>query len=80
MANGRDVDVVVEHGEEDDSIPKNSLPMIGMRGPFGYVTMSGMFTILKVRDELAPGQDPGWYQHPPGTVAGAVPPEELEAK
>jgi hypothetical protein len=30
-----------------------------------------MFTVLKVRDDLAPGdfRDPGWYAHPPGTVA-----------
>jgi hypothetical protein len=40
-------------------------------GPFGdYITMGGMFTIVKVRDRLASyDQDPGWYQHPPGTVA-----------
>jgi hypothetical protein len=23
--------------------------------------MGGMFTIVKVRDHLVPGQDPGWY-------------------
>jgi len=30
-----------------------------------------MFTVLKVRDDLAPGDyaDPGWYEHPVGTVA-----------
>ena len=31
--------------------------------------MSGMFTILKVRDDITTYEDPGWYQHPPGTVA-----------
>jgi hypothetical protein len=32
--------------------------------------MGGMFTIIKVRDRLASyDQDPGWYQHPRGTVA-----------
>ena len=30
-----------------------------------------MFTVVKVREGLAPGdyQDPGWYKHPAGTVA-----------
>jgi hypothetical protein len=32
--------------------------------------MGGMFTIIKVRDRLASyDKDPGWYQHPRGTVA-----------
>ena len=32
------------------------------------------FTVVKVRDELAPGdyRDPGWYQAPARTVAGGV--------
>jgi FtsP/CotA-like multicopper oxidase with cupredoxin domain len=57
------------HGAPDTSNPPNSLPMVGTRGPFGYVTMSGMFTMLKVRDELTGDGDPGWYEHPAGTVA-----------
>jgi hypothetical protein len=37
-----------------------------------------MFTIVKVRDRLASyDQDPGWYQHPPGTVALKASAEEL---
>jgi hypothetical protein len=33
--------------------------------------MGGMFSIFKVRKDQAPGdyKDPGWYQHPVGTVA-----------
>ena len=32
--------------------------------------MGGLFTIVKVRDRLKSyDEDPGWYQHPPGTVA-----------
>jgi len=33
--------------------------------------MGGMFSLLKVRKDLAPGdyKDPGWYQHPPGGQA-----------
>jgi hypothetical protein len=52
-------------------MPANSIPMKGAVGPFGdYISMGGMFTIVKVRDQLASyEQDPGWYQHPPGTVA-----------
>jgi hypothetical protein len=63
----------------DDSVPKNSLPMISARGPFGYVTMSGMFTVLKVRDQLQSGVTPGDYEHPPGTVADAATAEDLRA-
>jgi hypothetical protein len=52
-------------------MPANSIPMKGAVGPFGdYISMGGMFTIVKVRDHLRSyDQDPGWYQHPPGTVA-----------
>jgi len=32
--------------------------------------MGGLFTVVKVRDRLKSyDQDPGWYEHPPGTVA-----------
>ncbi len=50
-------------------VPRNSIPMRGGRGPFGAIDMGGMFTILKVREELAGSGDPGWYDHPEGTVA-----------
>ncbi|MGB7305556.1 MAG: copper oxidase [Burkholderiaceae bacterium] len=52
-------------------IPDNTTPMMTGDGPFGSVEMGGMFSILKVRDDQAAGDysDPGWYQHPPGTVA-----------
>ena len=52
--------------------PLNTLSMMGGEGPFGPVGMGGMFTILKVRDQLKEGEDPGWYQNPPGTVASQV--------
>lgn len=51
--------------------PRNISP-IGSPGPFGVIEMGGMFTIFKVRDNLTSYVDPGWYQHPPGTVAEAV--------
>jgi manganese oxidase len=52
-------------------MPPNSIPMKGATGPFGdYIAMGGMFTIIKVRDQLESyDKDPGWYQHPRGTVA-----------
>ena len=52
-------------------LPENTLPMMMGEGPFGPVEMGGMFTVVKIRDDLAPGdyRDPGWYKHPPGTVA-----------
>ena len=40
--------------------------------------MGGLFTIIKVRGQLwSHDEDPGWYQHPPGTVALHVNDEEL---
>jgi hypothetical protein len=40
--------------------------MLGARGPRDYITMGGMFTILKVRDRLDGNADPGWYANPEG--------------
>ena len=71
-----------EHGMGDMAemgmrVPPNSLPMVGGRGPFGTITMGGMFTLLKVRDELDGDGDPGAYTHPPGTLADVAAPDEL---
>jgi len=52
--------------------PRNTLPMMSGQGPFGAIEMGGMFTILKVRDGLKSYDDPGFYQHPPGTLAKKV--------
>ena len=54
--------------------PENTLPMMMGKGPFGNLEMGGMFTLLKVRDGLAPGdfRDPGPYVHPEGSVARRV--------
>jgi hypothetical protein len=59
------------------ALPQNSIPMVGAQGPFGLIDMGGMFTILKVRDRLDGDADPGWYAHPPGTVAAAADPAQL---
>ena len=57
--------------------PPNSIPMVGAPGPFDYITMGGLFTIFKVREGIANYDDPGWYQHPPGTVADVASADEL---
>ncbi|HEY0955970.1 MAG TPA: copper oxidase [Roseateles sp.] len=55
-------------------LPDNTAPMMAGEGPFGPVAMGGMFSMLKVRRGLKRGDytDPGWFQHPPGTVAREV--------
>jgi manganese oxidase len=55
-------------------LPANTLPMMTGTGPFGSIEMGGMFTVMKVRDDLAPGdyRDPGWYKHPQGSVAREI--------
>ena len=52
-------------------LPENTLPMMTGDGPFGSLEMGGMFSVVKVRDGIAPGdyRDPGWFKHPRGTVA-----------
>jgi hypothetical protein len=65
--------------EMEMPLPDNTLPMMTGQGPFGPVGMGGMFSVVKVRDNVRPGdyKDPGNYRHPPGTVAyeyrGVVP-------
>ena len=49
--------------------PPNSVPMKGADGPFGFIDMGGMFTIVKIRERLPEKGDPGWYKHPEGTVS-----------
>ncbi len=66
-------------GDMGMPVPANSLPMVGGRGQYDYITMGGMFTILKVREELpADGSDPGWYKSPPGTLALPAAGDELQ--
>jgi hypothetical protein len=47
--------------------PNNTIAMLGSKGPFDQIDMGGMFTMIKVRAKLT--ADPGWYEHPNGTVA-----------
>jgi hypothetical protein len=60
-------------------VPRNSIPMSGGDGPFGLIDMGGMFTVVKVREKLAGYEDPGWYDHPAGTVAARATADELRA-
>ncbi len=71
--------------------PKNTLRMMGGDGPYGSIGMGGMFTTLKVHEDIPdfktaeeynkqvklPG-DFGWYKNPPGTVAEIVPQNSSE--
>lgn len=53
--------------------PENTRPMMSGKGPFGKLEMGGMFTVVKVRDEVAADyRDPGWYTNPKGSVAWRV--------
>jgi manganese oxidase len=54
------------------AIPRNSIPMRGGVGPFGPIDMGGMFTVLKIRDDMDYDRDPGWYKQPRGTSAWRV--------
>jgi manganese oxidase len=61
-------------------LPENTLPMMTGTGPHGAIEMGGMFTVMKIRPDLAHNdyRDPGWYQAPAGSVArlweGKAPP------
>ena len=64
-------------GEMGMAVPKNSLPMVGGPGPFDYIDMGGMFTVLKVRDVVDETTATSWYAHPNGTVAGKASADDL---
>lgn len=58
------------HGMES---PANSIPMKGGPGPYGYIDMGGMFTILKVRD----GAPSDWHPTTPEEQARLATAAEL---
>jgi len=62
---------MADMGEMEMPLPDNTLPMMTGTGPFGAVAMGGMFSVVKVRDDLKRGDfsDPGAYRHPAGTLA-----------
>lgn len=54
--------------------PRNTLAMMMGKGPYGNIQMGGMFTTVKVRDDIKPGEygDPEWYNASKGTVVSRV--------
>ena len=62
---------MADMAEMEMPLPDNTVAMMTGEGPFGSVEMGGMFSVLKVRSDQKPGdyKDPGWYKHPPGTIA-----------
>jgi hypothetical protein len=62
---------MADHAEHAEHLPApaNTLPMMTGTGPFGAIEMGGMFTVIKIRSGIESYEDPGWYEHPPGTVA-----------
>jgi FtsP/CotA-like multicopper oxidase with cupredoxin domain len=70
-----------EMAEMEMPLPDNTLPMMTGTGPFGPVGMGGMFSVVKVRDDLQRSdfRDPGPYRHPAGTVASEYTAEMPEA-
>lgn len=62
---------MADMAEMEMPLPDNTVPMMTGEGPFGSVEMGGMFSMVKVRKDQAPGDysDPGWFDHPEGTVA-----------
>ena len=68
-----------EMGEMGMKVPRNSLPMIGAKGPHDYITMGGMFTNIKISDHLESyDQDPGWFEKPAGTLAETASADDLK--
>lgn len=76
---------MADMGSMEMPLPDNTLPMMTGTGPYGPLEMGGMFTVVKVRDDVKRGDytDPGWYRHPQGTVAyefkGDLPPPRAAA-
>ena len=61
-----------EMGDMNMGGPKNWVPMMAGKGPYGPIAMGGMFTTVKIRPNLTSYEDPGWYTPPTGTLAYKV--------
>jgi FtsP/CotA-like multicopper oxidase with cupredoxin domain len=61
-------------GEMEMPAPDNTLPMMTGSGQFGPIEMGGMFTVMKIREDMAHDDysDPGPYKNPQGTIAYEV--------
>ena len=69
---------MADMGEMGMPVPRNSIPMVGAQGKHDYIDMGGLFTIVKVRENLTSYDDPGWYENPPGTLASLASNDELQ--
>ncbi len=60
--------------EMEMPLPDNTAPMMTGDGPFGSVEMGGMFSVVKVRKDQAPGDysNPEWFNHPEGTISHEI--------
>ncbi len=57
--------------------PRNSISMMGGKGPFDQIDMGGMFTVVKLRKKLTKETANAWFEHPKGTVADEATADEL---
>ena len=62
---------MADMGAMEMALADNTLPMMTGFGPYGPMEMGGMFTVVKIRKDIARGDysDPGWYSQPKGVVA-----------
>ncbi len=62
---------MADMGDMEMPLPDNTIPMMTGWGQFGPIEMGGMFSVVKVREGISANDytDPGWYEHPEGTVA-----------
>ncbi len=60
-------------------LPPNSIPMRGGPGPYSYIDMGGMMTVVKVRDDAEQADPAAWYRAPESTVARRASAEALRA-
>ncbi|MET0918037.1 MAG: copper oxidase, partial [Burkholderiales bacterium] len=61
---------MADMGEMEMALPDNTLPMMTGFGPYGPLEMGGMFTVVKIRRDIARNdyRDPGWYAQPEGSM------------
>jgi FtsP/CotA-like multicopper oxidase with cupredoxin domain len=63
---------MMDMADMEMQLPPNTIPMMTGNGPFGPIGMGGMFTLIKVRDDITTYKDPGWYKHPEGSIVRKV--------
>ncbi len=60
-------------------LPSNSIPMRGGPGPFSYIDMGGMMTVVKVREDPQHADPRAWYTHRREEVSQRATRDELRA-